>query len=94
MKTPSFDYESNDFSAGRMAYDLALAYAKSKLDNALRTEKDFSSAHVYTEINEIEYLSSHFLYALDYLNGTEPGEIEDEMARFSEGGHPFLRDPE
>ena len=91
MEQPKFEYLQETFGAQKIAYDLALAYAKAKLDHALQSEKDFETAHVQNEVNEIEFLRSHFLYALEYLSGTEPGENERALSDFAKGGLPFMR---
>lgn len=88
MELPKIDYSGETVSASKIAYDLALIYAKAKLDKAFHDEFDFDRSPVNREVEEIEYLRDHFLYALAYLSGSEPGEDERSLKAFRDGEFP------
>lgn len=88
MGLPKIDYAGGSISVGKISYDLALVYAKAKLEKAFREGAVFERGAVDHEIEEIEYLRDHFLYALEYLNGTEPGDIERSFKAYSDGELP------
>lgn len=88
MEQFKFDYAGDTFDVSKISYDLALQYARAKLDRALCNEEIFRKAPVNKEIAEIHYLRQQFLYALFYLNGTERGDIERCIAAFDAGELP------
>lgn len=73
---PSFIYDAQQFSAKDISYDLAKIYAKSKLDYMLQIGHNFDIGLASEEIEQVEYLLSQFLLALDYLAAIEPGDYE------------------
>ena len=55
-----------EFDFERACYDLALVYAKSKLDESLRLGL-FKGAKAPAEIEQMEYLSEEFYSAIGYF---------------------------
>ena len=82
MSMPEIDYSKTSFGVYKIAYDLALLYAKSKFENKLQNGFDFDKGIAPVEIEELEYLSDTFLFALDYFSALEPGDIEKMLKQF------------
>lgn len=56
----------------KLRYDLALIYAKSKLDNALSTNKIPHQEGIPKNVDEMDYLLSEFINAYsEYCNYSE-----------------------
>lgn len=89
MNLPKINYGNVELSVRKIAYDLALVYARTKLEKAFREGIDFDNPHVSREIEELEYLNSQFLYAISYLSEAEPGEIERKVKAYADGELPL-----
>lgn len=86
MSMPEIDYSKTSFGVYKIAYDLAMLYAKSKFENKLHNGFDFDKGIAPEEIEELEYLSDIFLFAFEYLSNREPGDIEKLVERFNKEG--------
>lgn len=74
---PTFVYPDPSIDASKLAYDLALIYAKAKFEDALRTNLErFSNTLAPRDIEENEFLYDSFMQAYNYYMGREPGELE------------------
>ncbi len=78
-----FTYNGQTVEASKLAYDLALAYAKTKLDYALRTDPEqFENSPADPETETKEFLYDSFCSAFSYYSGLEAGDIERNLSRF------------
>lgn len=82
---PKIDYSQSTLKSSKIAYDLSLIYAKSKFEQKLRENYDFDKGPAPAEIEELEALNSHFLFALEYFSSMDTGDVEKAMAKFKDG---------
>jgi len=74
---PLFEYQNPKVDASKLAYDLAMVYARSKFDEMLRTDPDyFQSKSAPAEIEEIAFIEQLFMKAYKFYMGFEPRELE------------------
>lgn len=74
---PLFEYRNPQVDASKLAYDLAMVYAKAKFDEMLRTDPDyFQYKPAPAEIEEIAFIEQAFMKAYRFYMGSEPRELE------------------
>lgn len=77
MMNPNFIYQNPSVDVSKLAYDLALIYAKTKFEEVLKTDPEyFLCLPAPEEIEEAEFLEKKFLQAYGYYMGHEPGDLE------------------
>ncbi len=76
MPDVNFYGSGNCYDIKKIAYDLAMLYAKSKLDHMLQTEFDFDKGLVPVEVEQAQYLYNQFFIALEYYTNTSPEDTE------------------
>lgn len=75
-----FTHQNVEIEISKLAYDLSIVYAKSKLDEMLRTNPEyFYGKPAYPSIEEAEFLLEKFKQAYCYYSDIQPGEIERAM---------------
>ena len=72
----------------KIAYDLALVYAQSKLQNRLQTKNTFGDSPAPAHVEEMEYLSEHFFAALEYFSGMSANDCERTLESLRKGKVP------
>lgn len=83
MMNPDFIYQNPSVDASKLAYNLALIYAKAKLEEMFRTEPEYFSCGPATrEIEEAVFLEQKFMQAYGYYMGAEPGDFERLLQDF------------
>lgn len=79
----TFSYNGQNIEASKLAYDLALIYAKAKFDDALRTDpKQFDHLPADPETEAKEFLFGSFCSAYAYYLQQENGDIERRLDQF------------
>lgn len=77
---PKFECPDPTFDVSKLAYDLSLIYAKSKLDEKLRTDPDyFYGKPASVTVEEAEFFLGKFQQAYWYYSGIQPADMERAM---------------
>ncbi len=80
---PIFEYQNPKVDASKLAYDLAMTYARVKLDEMLRTKPGyFRDKPAPPEVEEVAFLEQQFMFAYDYYAAHEPGDLERTLREF------------
>lgn len=82
MMNPKFSYPLEPpIDASKLAYDLALIYARAKFEEELRTSKStrFDGGPSPREQREAAFLESQFFAAYAHYMGLETGDFERDM---------------